>query len=153
MPPQSDLTSFHFEQAQISRSDEAQAGVLAIKGQDSSPSRPSAVLYSTLILFGMNSTFKVAQSGYQLNIVPYTGPPPPKPKRLQAPPRREQIVEEYSLPDLPPDSVFDHVVDGPSPDRDADCDLTASVNVVRGGSVPPAQDFGGTEIDLPGKNL
>ena len=127
--------------------------MLAIKGQDSSPSGPSEVLYSTLILFGMNSTFKVAQSGCQLNIVPYTGPPPPKPKRLQAPPRREAIVEEYSLPDLPPDSVFDQVDDRPSPDGIADCDLTASVDVVRGGSVPPAQDLGWTDIDSLSKNL
>ena len=101
----------------------------------------------------MNSTFKVSQSGCQLNIVPYTGPPPPKPKRLQAPPRREEIIEQYSLPDLPLDSVFDHVDDGPRPDRVADCDLTASVNVVRGGSVPPVQDLEGTDIDSPGKNL
>ena len=85
------------------------AGALAIKGQDGSPSCPSKLLVGTLTLISMNLTFKVARPGAQLNIIAYTGPPPPKPRRLSALIRREEAMEENSLLDLSPNVVFDEL--------------------------------------------
>ena len=93
----------------------------------------------------------MARPGVQLNIVAYTGPPPPKPKRLPAPPRQEEIMEKYSLPDLAPNSVFDEVDAGSSQDRVRDLGPPAFVDDVCKVSVSPAQGAKAVNTDLAGK--
>jgi hypothetical protein len=80
----------------------------------------------------MTSTFKVAQPGFQLNFVPYNGPPAPKAKRPQAPPQREESIAEYALPDLLPDNAFDHINDESCLDQVENGNLTVSVDVTYG---------------------
>ena len=126
-------------------------GALVIKGQDSSPSCPSELLVSTLISFSMNFTFKVARPGAQFNIVAYTGPPPPKHKRLPAPPQREGVMEEYSLPDLAPNSVFDKIDAGTSQERAAELGPSAFVDDMCKASVSLVQDAEAMDTNLAGK--